>query len=216
MRLFTLLFILLVATGSLQAQSQFGVQAGLTYNQMYLRITGLEQNYVQGRQAGIHWQTFSNKYAGFRLGLVWEEKGYELFSDIPELTYRVREYHVSLPVQSAVVVGKGRLKLGASGGVYVSRILGREVELGSANTIAEADLGIDFSTQERLDWQYGLQGGLGPIIQLGGSMLQLEGKFAMNLSNRYQSDLSASGALNTSQQQTISVGVIWWWGRLQQ
>jgi hypothetical protein len=206
--------VLLVGLGSAQAQNQFGVQAGYTFNQMYFNFRGLQQAWVPGRQVGVHWRRYSMPQAGIQIGAVWQEKGYDIFADIPQARYRVKEYHIELPVQTAVVVGKKNFRFGFTGGMYVGYVLGRTIEQGSSFGIVESGIELDFTQQARLPWQYGLQGGLGPQIKIGSGWLQLEGKFAMALSNRYETDLSRINSLNISQQQTVSIAVVWWWGQV--
>lgn len=149
-------------------------------------------------------RSLNSPHLGLQLELLVEQRGWHLFSGTPE-AYHVQEQHLSLPIQSLVIVGSGRLQLLITGGAFASYILSDKIlENGT-----DVRYPINYRRQPMQDWHYGLLGGLGPAVRLGNNLLQLEGRFAYTLSNRLEPNLARNDAFNASQQMAVTVSLVW-------
>lgn len=187
------------------AQQLVGVRGGYTFNRMeFSRRPTPEQQWVQGYSGGVVFRTLNTPHLGLQLELLLEEKGWHLFPATDD-AYGTLERHLSLPVQSVVMLGKGRFQFVVNGGAYASYVLKERItHQGIGGGYPQ-----DYQQQPRQDWQYGLLAGLGPAVKIGGNWLQLEGRFAFTLSNRLQPNLANRATFNVSQQQTVTVALVW-------
>lgn len=209
MKYFVLVFCCCLLSGTAPAQQLVGIKGGWGLHNIRavpsIRNVPLpEQNWVQGLGGGLIFRTLSSKHLGLQLELLLDQKGWHLLPATPN-AYRIEEQHLTLPVQSVVMVGKGNFQLVINGGAFVSYIIGEKItEFGSPDGYP-----VKFRGQPNLDWHYGLLGGMGPAIRIGRSWLQLEGRFSYTLSNRLQPNLSVNDAFNITNQQSVSFALLW-------
>ena len=192
-------------TGSSIAQQLVGIRGGYGQHRLQFNVPRPpEQQWAPGVGGGVVFRTLNSPHLGLQLELLLEQKGWHLFPGTGQ-AYHIEEQHLSLPIQSVVMVGKGRLQFVIAGGAFATYIMGQKViENGTDDTY-----GINYERQPLLDWQYGLLGGLGPAVKIGRNWLQLEGRFAYTLSNRLEPNLARFDAFNVSQQMSVTVALVW-------
>ncbi|AHM61275.1 hypothetical protein D770_15105 [Flammeovirgaceae bacterium 311] len=185
-----------------------GVRGGyglyrIQFNEI-LNLAVPAQEWTPGLGGGIVFRSLNSPHLGLQLELLMEQRGWHLFSGTSE-AYHVQEQHLSLPIQSLVIVGSGRLQLLITGGAFASYIFSDEI----LENGVDVRYPINYRRQPMQDWQYGLLGGLGPAVRLGNNLLQLEGRFAYTLSNRLEPNLARNDAFNGSQQMAVTVSLVW-------
>lgn len=187
------------------AQQMAGARAGYILSRMQFdRAPAPLQSWVNGLGGGVVFRTMNSPHLGLQLELLVEQKGWHLFPGTTE-AYEIQEHHLSLPVTSVVVAGSGNLRLVINGGVYASYVFKEEVlEDGQQDVYPVA-----YAQQSRQNWQYGIVAGLGPAVKIGRNWLQLEGRFAYTLSNRLAPNLAVTNVFNESQQQAVTVSLVW-------
>lgn len=209
MKYFVLVFCCCLFWGTAQAQQLVGIKGGYGLHNIRavpsMRIPQPEQKWVQGLSGGIVFRTLNSQHLGLQMELLVEQKGWHLLPGTPD-AYRIEEQHLSLPIQSVVMIGRGNVQLVVSGGAFAAYIM-KEEEFYEEG--AGAGYPVKFRRQSNQDWHYGLLGGLGPALRIGRSWLQLEGRFSYTLSNRLEPNLTASDAFNISNQQSVTFALTW-------
>jgi hypothetical protein len=206
-------FVILVCccclfSGTAFGQLSVGVRGGygltrIQFNE-FTNMAAPAQEWTPGIAGGILFRSLNTPHLGLQLELLLEQRGWHLFSGTSE-AFHIDEQHLTLPIQSVVIVGSGRLQLLVTGGAFASYILSEKIQENGT----EAIYPIDYRSQPLLDWQYGLLGGLGPAVRLGKNLLQLEGRFAYTLSNRLEPNLARNNVFNGSQQMSVTVSLVW-------
>lgn len=206
MKHFLLIVSCCLMTGVASAQHFVGARVGYGFHQMKFNVSPApEQNWTPGLAAGFVFRSMATPHLGIQIEVLAEEKGWHLFPDTDN-SYLMEELHATLPVQTVVVIGKGRLQFVLSAGAFGTYILGQEV----VTTGVSPDYPVRFDEQPRRDWQYGLLGGGGPMIQVGKrSRFQLEGRYYYTLSNRLEPNLTQNNTFDVSQQQSVNVALLW-------
>lgn len=209
MKYIVLIYCCCLLSGTALAQQLVGVKGSWGLHNIRavpsVRIPQPQQQFVPGPGAGLVFRTLSSRHLGLQLELLVEEKGYSLLPLNDPDNYRIEERHLTLPIQSVVMVGRGNFQLVINGGAFASYIFGENVvEKAEAKAYP-----IKFWEQTNQDWHYGLVGGLGPAVRIGRNWLQLEARFSYSLSNRLKPNLSVTDAFNISNQQSISFSLQW-------
>jgi hypothetical protein len=202
-----LLFIACLLLGvAAQAQHFVGARGGMGFHQMLFNVSpSPEQAWARGASGGFVFRSMTGKHMGIQLELLAEEKGWHLFPGTPG-AYHLQELHATLPIQTVVVLGKGRLQFVITAGAFASYIMGQEVHRDGTNTAYP----VDFKQQGLQEWQYGLLGGMGPMFQISKrSRLQLDARYAYTLSNRLEPNLGLDNTFDVSQLQTANVALSW-------
>lgn len=191
--------------GMAHAQHFVGARVGFGLNQMNFNVSPApEQDWVQGATGGFVFRSMASKHMGIQVELLAERKGWHLFPGTQN-SYLIEELHATLPVQTVVVIGKGPFQFVLTAGAFASYVLGEQKTTDGVN-----DYPVNFDEQPRRDWQYGLLGGGGPMLQISKrSRLQLDARYAYTLSNRLEPNLASSETFDVSQQQGASVSLMW-------
>lgn len=202
MKYIVLIYCCCLLTGTALAQQLIGVKGGYGLHRMeFMRSPAPNQQWVKGMGGGVAFRSLNSKHLGLQLELLLEQKGWHLLPGTPD-AYHLEEQHLVLPIQSVVLIGKGRLQLIVSGGAFAAYILQEEVRVNAPGTA--------YQRQRKQDWQYGLLAGLGPAVRIGAkNWVQLEGRFSYTLSNRLEPNLATGDAFNVSQQQSATVSLVW-------
>lgn len=202
MRHIILLISFCMLSGTLPAQQLLGVRGGYGQHRMYFNVTPQPlQQWESGGNAGLVFRTLNSSQLGLQLELLMEQKGWHLFPGTED-AYALQEQHLTLPVQSVVLLGKGRFQFMVGAGAFVSYIMSEKIITNGAGSRV-------YEAQPKQDWHYGLVGSLGPALHIGSTWLQLEGRFSNTFSNRLAPNLAIAGTYNLSWQQSASVSLVW-------
>ncbi|EMR03826.1 outer membrane beta-barrel protein [Cesiribacter andamanensis] len=195
----------LLALGT-QAQHFVGARAGYGFHQMRFNVVPAPaQEWAQGATGGFIFRSMATKHLGIQIELLAEEKGWHVYPGTAE-AYHLQELHATLPVQSVLVIGKGKLQFVLTAGAFASYIFGQEPQLDGLDTSDK-----DYYNDQRLqEWQFGLLGGGGPMLKVSKrSRLQLDARYVYTLSNRLEPNLSLDNTYDVSQFNSIQVGLSW-------
>lgn len=199
----------LLIGGSAFAQAGLGLRGGPSFSQVSFTtgrgVPRPPQELVQGLEVGLLWRMLNNQRLGLQAELNYSSKGWYIYPGTVEGHQREYQY-IQLPVLSHLQLGRGRLKFIVQAGAFVAYAWQIEdVRLPGPNAMPR----VVYAHQASQPWQFGVLGGAGPAFELPFGMLQLEARFAHQLSHVLEPDLSRNDDFLASHQQSITFELQW-------
>jgi hypothetical protein len=183
---FFILFLCLVTSNLVQAQSSIGIKGGVNIPSVFfddfLINSRIRSEYFISNHFGITFRHMQNNIVGIQADLLYTVKGWqEALNNEATNSVRTEITYLELPIYSHISIGKGNFKAFIDLGVYVTYALDSKKSF--KNTIDIENETFTYSVEENNRGDFGLHVGAGLSYTFPFGTIQAEGNFKTAFAN---------------------------------